>query len=208
MKVRLSASEIQKVDDIAGRTIKVQYFNIEDDSLAVLAPGRTRSGEESFVALNDQLWLDQKIPEKTVTWRTDEDPRIKKAWLSDNIKKGSFAGPLKIEDNQYILLKIRDWMDKPVITNEQQFQRWNEVKNTLTTRKALQNYEKFVLSIMNGKILDFNRQTLNKLVQIIGPMYVRSPEDERELFLNASFDKSMENPELKNLVDRINAIND
>jgi len=61
---------------------------------------------------------------------------------------------------------------------------------------------------MEGKKLDFDRQTFNKMVNLIGPMYMRSPEEKRELFLNATFNRSAENPELDHLAEGIDAILD
>jgi hypothetical protein len=61
---------------------------------------------------------------------------------------------------------------------------------------------------MDGKRLDFDLETFNKLVSIVGPIYIRSPQEKKELFLNTTLKKGKENPELKRLEDGFNGILD
>ena len=207
-KVQIEESEIQKVYDIAGRTYHVQYFNIPDDSIAAIFKQEYINEEGRFEVLHQQLWQDEDMPEREIAWKSQENPMIHDALFADSIARGLVIGPIKISDNNHIVMKVAGWTDDLAVSENDRKQRWNDIKEKLTSEKALQIYDKYVVSIMEGKKLDFDRQTFNKMVNLIGPMYMRSPEEKRELFLNATFNRSAENPELDHLAEGIDAILD
>lgn len=207
-KVELSESEIQKVYEVAGRTYNVQYYTIPDDSLAVNVADRLSKEKEYFETLHNQLWPDEEIAVRDVEWKKQENPQIHEALFNEKPAKNSVVGPLKIEDNNYIVMKINGWTDHRLLSETAKKDRWDEVKQKLTQEKAFQIYDKFVLGIMDGKRVDFDRETLNKLIKIVGPIYVRTPQERNDLFLNATFNKESEIPEIKRLQDGFNGILD
>ena len=207
-KVQIEESEIQKVYYIAGRTYHVQYFNIPDDSIAAIFKQENINEEGRFEALHQQLWQDEDMPEREIAWKSQEHPMIHDALFADSIARGAVIGPIRISDNNHIVMKVMGWTDDLDVSENDRKQRWNDVKEKLTSEKALQIYDKYVVGIMEGKRLDFDRKTFNKMVNLIGPMYMRSPEEKRELFLNATFNRSAQHPELDHLAEGIDAILD
>jgi hypothetical protein len=207
-KVQIEESEIQKVYNIAGRTYNVQYFNIPDDSIAAILNEEYINEPGRFEVLHQQLWQNEAMPEREIAWKSQEHPMIHDALFADSIARGLVIGPMRISDNNHIVMKVMGWTDDLAVSENDRKQRWNDVKEKLTREKALQIYDKYVVSIMEGKRLDFDRQTFNKMVNLIGPMYMRSPEEKREFFLNATFNRSAENPELDHLAEGIDAILD
>ncbi len=207
-KVQLSESEIQKVYNVAGRTYKVQYFNIPDDGMAAIVKDKLKKEKGLFESLHKQLWPDEDIAEREVAWKSQEHPLIHERLFSDKPTKNSVVGPLKIGEDNHILMKVTGWTDQKFLSDQSRKEKWNEVKEKLTQERAFQLYNNYVLSIMDGKRLDFDLETFNKLVSIVGPIYIRSPQEKKELFLNTTLKKGKENPELKRLEDGFNGILD
>jgi len=207
-KVQLEESEIQKVYNVAGRAYNVQYFNIPDDSVAAIVKEKLVNKEGLFESLHQQLWFDEDIPEREVAWKSQKHSMIHEALFSDNVITDSVIGPLRIGEDNHIVMKVMGWTDQPAVSESDRKQRWYEVKEKLTKMKALQNYDKYVVSIMDGKKLEFEPNTFNKMVNLIGPLYIRSPMEKRELFLDAVFNRKGEEPELRHLADGIQDLQD
>ena len=205
-KVQLEDSEIQKVYDKSGRTYKIQYFSIPDDSVAATLNEEYINKEGRFEALHQQLWQDEAMPEREVAWKSQEHPMIHEALFSESLAKGFVIGPLKIGDNDHIVMKVMGWTDELAISENERQQRWNEIKQKLTSEKALEIYDKYVVQIMEGKKLEFDRQTFNNIVNLIGPLYMRSPKEKQELLLNAAFRRNAENPEIEHLAKGIDEL--
>jgi hypothetical protein len=207
-KVQLADSEIQKVFNVAGRTYNIEYFNIASDSIAAIAGEILAAKKERFEVLHKQLWPDEDIPKQTVNWRSQDHPKIMESLFTDGVIKDAVIGPLKIGTDNYIVMKVVGWTDQPAITESARKERWDEVKEKLTETKAFKNYDKYVASIMEGKRLDFDADTFNKLVSLIGPIYIRSAGEKQDLFMNAVFDKNGDNPELNHVAEGLDALLD
>lgn len=207
-KVQLENSEIQKVFDVAGRTYKIEYYNIANDSLATLAGGILANKEEMFETLHKQLWPEENIPEKTVIWNVQDHPKIMEALFTEGITKGAVIGPVKIGTDDHIVMKVVGWTDELAISESARRDRWDQVKEKLTEAEAFKIYDKYAASIMIGKRLDFDADTFNKLVDLVGPFYIRSEEKRQELLMDALFIKDGDNPELNQLTDGVEKLQD
>jgi hypothetical protein len=207
-KVQISNSEIQKVYDVAGRTYKVQYYTIPDSNIAATIRDKLKTEKGLFEIFHKQLWPDEEIAEREIEWKKQEHPLIHESLFSDKPDKNSVVGPLKIGENDYIIMKVLGWTDQKVLSDQGRKERRDLVKEKLTQEKAFEIYDKFVLSIMDGKKLDFDRETFNKLIEIVGPLYIRTPQEKKELFLSATFNENSKNPEIKRLEDGLNGILD
>ena len=161
-KVRLEESEIQKVYNIAGRIYNVQYIQIPDDNIAGIVKKELHNNERLFKVIYQQLWGENNIPEREVSWRSKIHPTIHEALFSNSLTKGQIVGPLRIDKDFNIVMKILGWTDKLALTESDQQQRWNDVKEKLTKKRAMQNYDKYVGKIMEGKKLEFNQNTFYK----------------------------------------------
>jgi len=205
-KVKLDESEIQTQYDIAGRTYNIQYFNIPDDNLASRLSENLINQEGFFEGLHQELWPEENLAEKKVAWHSKENPRIHDALFSKKLTKGSVIEPVRISANNYIIMKVIGWTDELAISDNMKSERLEAVKHKLMMEKANQDYIKYVASIMAGKKLEFNPQVLEQIVQIVKPFYMLRPDEKKELFKNATFNRSNENPDLNLLAESITDI--
>lgn len=207
-KIKIEDSEIQEIYNIAGRKYRVKYFNIPDDSMAIRIKVKLANKTENFESLRNQIWDGKNNSEKEVKWNPKENPEITKALFTDGIVKDAVIGPLQIGRDNHILMKVVGWTDDKAITEESKKQLWNDVKEDITKKKALKLYDKFITSTMKGKKLEFNKETFNKLAELLAPMYIKSSKEKREILSQAMFNESSKSHEFKNLSVGIKGIHD
>ena len=177
-KVKLDTNEIKKIYDISGRKYKINYITVRDSSIAKTIISQKEKGY-SF----DEIFSDiEDIPQREINWDNPEHPQIHKAMYSEPLNKNQFIGPLKVGDNLFISIKIAGWTDSRLITEFDIKNQINKIKENLTMNKAMEIYSKFVQDLMKGKKIEFNPLTFKKIVNIIGPLYLKNDKKKKELF--------------------------
>lgn len=205
-KVEVDESEIQAEFDVAGRNYKIQYFNILDNNIASRLNEELINRKGYFEELHQQLWPGENLPEREVTWQSQENSRIHDTLFSKQLNKGTVIKPVRISDNHYIIIKVLGWTDKLAISETERTERLNAVREKLTMEQAQQDYDRFVVGIMAGKKLEFNPQIFEQLAHLVKPLYTLSPNEKNELFLNTAFNRSGENSELNQLAEGVSDI--
>jgi hypothetical protein len=72
------------------------------------------------------------IPQREVKWNSPEHEVIHAALFSQPLHKGQVLGPLKIEDHDYVVIKILEGTEELAITGAQIQKRWRNVSERLT----------------------------------------------------------------------------
>jgi hypothetical protein len=192
-KVTLDEAVIKKIYKLAGRRYRVNYFSINNDSLAEIIGNEIKENAESFGSIYFELSGLDTIPEREVDYNIRESEVIHNALFAEPLNVGDVIGPLKTEDGSHVFIKINGWIDSHVLNENDVSQRYRDVKEDLTRKKAKEIYEKYVAQIMKGKSIDFYPDTFNKLAKIVGTHYFAEREQEKERFLNKSFDRELKN---------------
>lgn len=193
-KVKLDTAEIKKVYQVAGRKYNLNYFSVKNDSIAKMIGSKLKERGESFDTIYYKLGGSDTIPKKEVNYDSRENNIIHNALFSEKLKVGEVIGPLKVGDNSYIVIQVNGWSERPAITEKDRIQRWNDVKERLAEKEALQIYEKFIHRVMKGKTIEFFPDTFNKLEAIFAKQYFSTREKGKEIFLHMALDKKIENP--------------
>ncbi|MBC8184603.1 hypothetical protein H8E88_26205 [candidate division KSB1 bacterium] len=180
-KVVLDSTEIKKYFKHAGRKYKISYFNVDDSLTANTMEQQIRSGEKTFAECHSQISPLAAIPGRKVSWVKHENDKILDALFSEEQKKDKIIGPLKISDNQFMFMKVEDWLTQPVITNQDVQDRWRQVSEKLQERDAKVIYDQLIHSIMKEKSIEFSPETFRKLVNLFGPLYFITKEEKKEL---------------------------
>jgi len=191
-KVKLDSSEIKRQYQLAGRKYRVNYFNINDDTLASTIRSILKEDRNLFNSIFFELSGSDSIPQKEVDYFVRENDVIQNALYSEKLKVGDVIGPLRLEDGQYIVLKIDGWTTTHIISETGMTQRWNDVKDDLTNQKARKIYENFITNLMKNKRMDLNPETFGKLADVFGAQYFTIRDKEKEHFLNQAFDKEID----------------
>lgn len=207
-KVQIKDAEIEKILEYSGLTYKIQYYNIPNEYVSDDLKQESVDESEKFEKLHQQFWLEDDIAQREVKWNTHDHQAIMDALFNEKIKKGSVIGPLNVDGDSHLMIKVLGWTDQPVISENARKDKRHAIREDLTKKRAMQQYEKFVGSIMIGKKLEFDPNTFKNVVNLIKPFYRKSAKEKQELFLDAAFDRRGENPDLNNLADGIEGILD
>ena len=84
----------------------------------------------SLDSIYNSIWS-QRIPEKSIRWIDRESDLIIESVFNENIESGKIIGPLKTEENSYLIMKIINWVDQPAITEQQRKIRYNDTVEKL-----------------------------------------------------------------------------
>lgn len=207
-QVQLDTSEIKAVYQVADRTYKIAYYAIKDSNIANLASQEIQRGAKTFEQLYNETGLLEGIPQREVAWDSPEDDAIHQALFTDDVRKNQILGPLPVAKDHYVMMKILGWTDKVAVSETQMRTRWNDVKENLTQQKAAALYDKFVAGVMRGKTLEFSPATFRRMVEIVGPFYLKSSEDKQAALQQQFWGKDSEDNVLDQLGASLDAILD
>ena len=158
-KANVSDSEIKPAYKLAGRKVTVEFLNLPDLEIA----SRIKELVSKDVTLNsihNSLW-GGPAPYREFSWFDREQDEIHQALFTNDVKINQLVGPFKTEDNTYIMMMVKDWIDQVAITESAQNQRWDDVKERITDQKAKKAYIKWVEDLMNGKEMNLNPDVFN-----------------------------------------------
>ncbi|MBN2414117.1 hypothetical protein JXQ31_20755 [candidate division KSB1 bacterium] len=180
-KVNLDSSLINQAYRYAGRKYKIAYFSVEGNLSADLIRKRMDSGV-SFEGIYQEIIGSEKIPEREVEWSKEENDIIYNALFMDNKTIGQVIGPLEAQEGLITTIKILGWKDYPAIGETKINQRLNDVKERLTSEKALEVYSEFAGRIMAGKKVEFMENTFFKVAELVEPFYMPTQEEKENSF--------------------------
>jgi hypothetical protein len=207
-KVTLSEEEVQQSFDVAGRTYHLYYFNIPDRKSADRVKALLGTPGHTFDELYEMIWGLESIPERSEGFFSSHNDPLHTALFSTPLRKDQLIGPVRVDDQTHMLLKIKGWTDQPAITEDEKRQRRADVARKLGEIRAFELFEKFVSKGMKGKKLEFARDTFFKLAEIVKPIYLTSKEDFESLFGAMAFQQQVENSRIKEANDKLAAILD
>ena len=180
-KINIDSNEIKTAFRLYGRKYNIMYFDIRDSIIANYIAQKLKQGV-SFTKLFNEIYGNEKIPLKEVSWNSSEHQAIHDALFSKPLKKGQIIGPIKIENNFYLMIKIIDWTDKNVLSNYSVEKRLLDIKRKLRENKALTQFEKYVQKIMKGKKIEFSKDVFYKLSEVFYSKYMSDPQQRKSVF--------------------------
>ncbi len=208
-KVHLDPVAVQKEMKISGRTYHVSFLHLPNEKMARDVHSALRSGMESFDHLYKEITGEDKIARKDIPWQHPEADAIREALFVNEAKQGAIIGPLKMENNDFLLLRVDGWTDRPVMSDTQARQRLRDVKEQLIQREALRIYGKYIRQLMKGKRVDFVPETFRKLVTALAADYYKSDKEKKQAFNKKFWNKDnsemvLDNPQdqLKDMLDQ------
>jgi hypothetical protein len=178
----LDTHEIKKVFPLAGKKYDVNYISFSDARLAELIAKTIQSGETNIENIHRQLGGEEEVPMRTIGFNDPESDIIHDALFSDTLQIGQFIGPLKVEDNSYLLMQVKSGTRSVAITNNQIQERWDAVREKLTEKKANVRFKNYVKEIMAGKTITFEQSTFEIVVNVLGTDYYKTEQDKKEAF--------------------------
>ncbi|MBN1559380.1 hypothetical protein JW998_03975 [candidate division KSB1 bacterium] len=205
-KVVLDTARVQQSVQVAGRRYTISYFNLPDGDLVSHMANEVRTDGASFEELYFELTSLDTLPRREVEWSPHEHDLILDSLFSRPLVKNQIVGPIKIADDQHMLIKIDGWIDRPAITQAQIQQRWRQIADEYSEREAIRLYDEFILSVMKGKTIEFVPNVFFQVADLLGPIYVQSAAEKKELMENTYWQKNQDDEKYANVQNKINVL--
>lgn len=194
-KVNLDSMVIDTNYKLSMREYVLEFFTISDKKLA----NRIEKTLDSLPAMSDVMFREVeeilgKKPVHKVTYNDPDDEVIHEALFSNPVRLGAIIGPEKLGNGDYIIMKVMDWIDYPLVEREDQLLRRKKVEEKLHRREAGKLWRSYQASVMGGKKIEFDRQVFNMISDIVIDKYI-SLDTNDTLHARIS-DIPMEDPEI------------
>lgn len=180
--VKLDTSEIMKVYKLAGREYDVEFFTIHRDDLAEQIKSKIEANPDSADFIFNSLWDSDQRPKQTVKYKDPDHIDIHESLFTKPVEPGTIIGPLKLEQNNHIIMRVVDWRFIPAISGEDQQLRLNEVTEKMTLNRATRMWQQYQRDVMKGKQIEFEPATFEKLAEHFYKLRVaQNLEEKKEL---------------------------
>ncbi|MEN8192743.1 MAG: hypothetical protein ABFS12_07985 [Bacteroidota bacterium] len=187
-KVEVDSTAILSTVKVAGRKYKLHYFSLPDSNLAQQTSSQLTSGHKSFENVYLELSGLDSIPYREVEWGEAEQNVILDSLYTVPLMKNQVVGPIKTDEGEYLFAKVKGWIDRPIITEQQFNERWKKVGDKYHSRKAQELYNQFILETMAGKKIEFNPDIFFKIANLLGPLYLTTDDEKEDEMNNAVWD--------------------
>jgi hypothetical protein len=163
-KVKLDSSEVKKAYRLSIREYELEFYAIQNRQLAqrieTIIDSVPEGKNEILKKLEKSLG---KKPLHKVNYLDQDDDAIHESIFTNLLDTGTVVGPIRLENGDYILMKVLKWVDYPLISGLDQRVRWNKVKEKLHKMKAKKLWRTYTANLMKGKKIEFEKQTFEEL---------------------------------------------
>ncbi|MFP4548926.1 MAG: hypothetical protein ACLFQM_12405 [Fidelibacterota bacterium] len=180
-KVDISEKEINQVFQRAGRKYKVAFINFPSTEVAQEFMTMLKKENISFLEGAAQLTGKENAPIQEIDYNTVENMAVHNILYKNDVEKEKIYGPIKTDNGDVLIFKVITWTDYKVMSESQITTRYNDVKEKLTNLSAGQLYKGYVGKLMQGKQLDFDRDTFFRLAALYSKLYNIDHEKKRKL---------------------------
>lgn len=172
--VRLDTSEVKKAYTLSQREYEVEFYMLSDQDLA----RRITEIFENAPELSDEVFRELetaagKKPIRKVRFKDPDDDAIHESLFSAPLDTGAVIGPLRLRTGGYIVMRVVNRVDYPIVSGDDQRMRWAEVRDFLRQSKARKLWASYQADLMKGKKIEFNKATFNALSDFAFTHYVR-----------------------------------
>jgi len=184
-KIKPDTAELNQRYQLAGREYRVAYCSIGGEVAQFATEQKTLNSQvDLFEAVYRKAGGLGSPAEKIVSWKSPESQTVHRALFSEPVVKDQVIGPIQVDADQFLMLKVLGWIDRPAVTNSDIQRRNNEVYEDWEREKAEAIWNDYVLDLMENKRLDFDRDTFEKMAELFRPLYMR-PDPKTMPFMNS-----------------------
>jgi len=141
-----------------------------------------------------------------VTFQTPLPDEIVKALYFKEHKKGAIIGPIKLDGQQFAVLKVGGWT-RPLMASEQKSRQiLNDVQKRINEIEGMDIYGLKIAELMNGKNVQFNKAVFKSIVTAIAPYYFQTAKQRKAVFNKKFWNKDnskMTIDDLSGMFDRL-----
>lgn len=192
-KVEIDSNDVKPIYQLSGRTYRLAYLTIDNAEQAAEVQGALAAGgADRFQQVAQQLSGQLQTPQREVAFQAVENETMLDSLFTVTRSKNQIVGPVKSEDGNFTFVQILGWTDRKLLSPTDIQRRWQDAQDWLTEKTASQSYDRIVAQLMKGKTIEFMPETFRKLVNLVGPMYLRSREQKEQAFSDQFWKKNEE----------------
>jgi hypothetical protein len=202
-KAVIDTAQARKTFKVAGRKYKISYFNIPDSALAYQINAEMRYQGKSFKDVYMEKTGLDTLPHREVEWSVNEHDLVLDSLFSAPLYKNQVVGPIKIDKNQYMMMTVDGWIDRPAITETQVQERWRTITDEFSQRAADRLFDQFIHKVMQGKTIEFQPQVFFKVANLLGPIYFKTEAEKNEIMKKSFGEHNQDMEEYEHLQTEI-----
>jgi hypothetical protein len=197
--VRLDESEINETFKLAGIVYDVEFYNLSK-KFAEKFNEKLAEEPDSAASIFNSIDLTETVPKKTIEYRDPDHPLIHHSLYSKMSNPGEVIGPLKLQDNHYIVMKIAKVTYSPSMSQTETLDRKRFVKEKLLKYKSIIRWDNYISKVMKGKKIEFIPQTTVKMAELYSMKDL--PNDRQEEMIMKKLGEDKTNLSLEDLSDK------
>jgi hypothetical protein len=181
----LDSVDISEAFKLAGLVYDVDFYRLgTEKGLSLQKDLEANPGSEDsvFNALSDL----EQTPRHTVHFIDPEFPSLHHTLYSKKWSKGEIIGPIRLRETQYMVLRIKNVLYDPAISQTEIVDRRKRVKEKLVEKQTNQRWNQFTASLMKGKKIQFIPDITKKVAQLWIHNFMK---DDRIIQVEGSSDK-------------------
>jgi hypothetical protein len=180
--VELDSHDVNMNCRLSMREYALEFFTINSAVLAKKIESTLDSlPERADDMFNEVEAILGKRPIHTIRYTDPDDEGIHEALFTRPVKLGEIIGPKKLGNGDYIIMKVVNWVDFPLVNAEDQNLRLKKVKEKMHRSKAGKLWRSYQASVMRGKRIEFNKQSFRLLSNLAISNYI-SPDTQDSLY--------------------------
>ena len=205
-KVELDTVQLKKTLTVAGRKYKVAYFNLPDSLLMEQVYKKVKIENQSFEDVYYELTGLDSLPQREVEWAGHEHNLVLDSLYSGPLVKHQVIGPLNVGENQYMMMKVVGWLDRPAITQQLAQERWRNITDEYSQREAVKLYDNYIRTVMKGKSIEFFPEAFYKVTDILGPIYIKTDAEKEEMLKKSYWEQDDDLEKYQDMQTQIEAL--
>lgn len=179
-QIEVDTAEIKKGYRLAANTYTVSFVRLPNIMAGEEVRRILKDNNDNFDEVIKELFEDGKIPTREINYLDPSKSKLYEEFFTEPVKKGEILGPIELEDGSTMILKVNGWIKRPVITNHEIQQRYNDVREKIYSTQARKKYAEIVGSLMAGKSMEFIPETFSKVSDFYKTLYIKSQKQKKD----------------------------
>ena len=164
-KVALDSVSVKKGIKAAQMNYEVEFFMLPKETALKIQNALTETLNTAS-AIFEQLREKRPPQSKRVNYLDNDVMPIQEALFNKPIPENEVIGPINIDDENYLFMRIKDFKYSPALSVTEHARRAELVIEKMTFEQARARWDDYVYRVMDGKKIVFDRSTFEALLKM------------------------------------------
>lgn len=146
---------------LSQREYNLSFHSIQKEEIAQKLNQLIEKSPDSLGAVFEQLSENGQIGTKTIKWNDPDPDIIHNSLFTAPVALNSVIGPLRVNENEWIIMRVDNWSDTPILGPENYEMRKIELSKKMMLMQGKNLFRKFTNQLMSGKRIEFNPESFD-----------------------------------------------